>query len=278
MQDFKEVEEYLLRKYIAMEKQHVFDQIPDYLDGKLDKSEKTKFEEHTQQCADCKRELHEMKALFNVLEEDVPVPTDRLKAKFDSVLEEEKMNQGKVVRMESKVSSNWTNNMLKIAASIALLVAAFQMGSVFQQRKVNQDIAQLQDETNQMKQTAMLSLMENQSASKRIQGVNYIEEFEQPDEAIIQALASRLLYDENDNVRMTAFEALAKFTSSETVKSTFIEALEKEQNPSIQVAIIQALIQIQEKKAAEPMKKLLEKEDTQPFIKEQIRAVLPSIS
>ncbi len=261
-----------------MEKQHVFDQIPDYLDGTLDKSEKAKFEEHTQQCADCKRELHEMKALFNVLEEDAPVPTDRLKAKFDSVLEEEKMNQGKVVRMESKPSFNWTGNVLKIAAGIALLVAAFQMGSVFQQRKVDQDIAQLQDETNQMKQTAMLSLMENQSASKRIQGVNYIEEFEQPDEAIIQALASRLLYDENDNVRMTAFEALAKFTSSETVKSTFIEALEKEQNPSIQVAIIQALVQIQEKKAAEPMKKLLEKEDTQPFIKEQIRAVLPSIS
>ena len=77
---------------------------------------------------------------------------------------------------------------------------------------------------------------------------------------------------------MTAFEALVKFTSSETVKNTFIEALEQEQNPSIQVAIIQALVQIQEKKAAEPMKKLLEKEDTQPFIKDQIRAVLPSIT
>ena len=261
-----------------MEKQHVIDQIPDYLDGNLNPSEKTKFEQHVAQCAECQKELEEMKTFFNVFEEDAPVPTDRLKAKFDSVLEEEKMNQGKVVQLETKSSSNWTGNVLKIAASIALLVAAFQMGSLFQQQKVNEDIAQLRDETNHMKQTAMLSLMENQSASKRIQGVNYIEEFEQPDEAIIQALANRLLYDENDNVRMTAFEALAKFTSSEMVKNTFIEALEQEQNPSIQVAIIQALVQIQEKKAAEPMKKLLEKEDTQPFIKDQIRAVLPSIT
>lgn len=261
-----------------MEKQHVFDQIPDYLDGNLSKSEGSAFESHIQQCADCKKELEEMKSFFNVLDEDVPVPSDRLKAKFDAALEQEKMNQGKVVPLESKPSSNWTGTVLKIAASIALLVASFQMGSLFQQRKVDADIAQLQNETIQMKQTAMLSLMENQSASKRIQGVNYIEEFERPDEAIIQALSNRLLYDENDNVRMTAFEALVKFTSSETVKNTFIEALGQERNPSIQVAIIQALVQIQEKKAAEPMKKLLEKEDTQPFIKEQIKAVLPSIT
>ncbi len=261
-----------------MEKNHVFDQIPDYLDGILDKSEKAKFEQHIEQCADCKKEFEEMKTFFNILEEEVPVPTDRLQAKFESALEQEKNNQGKVVRIDANSKSHWTANVLKIAASIALLVAAFQMGSLFQQRKVNEDIAQLQNETNQMKQTAMLSLMENQSASKRIQGVNYIEEFERPDEAIIQALANRLLYDENDNVRMTAFEALAKFTSSETVKNTFIEALGQEKNPSIQVAIIQALVQIQEKKAAEPMKKLLEKEDTQPFIKDQIRAVLPSIT
>ncbi|MBO0331116.1 HEAT repeat domain-containing protein [[Muricauda] lutisoli] len=261
-----------------MEKNHVFDQIPDYLDGNLNKSAKTAFEKHVNQCADCQKEMEEMKMFFNLFEEEVPTPSNRLRAKFESALEREKSNQGKVVHMSGKKSSNWTASTLKIAASFALLVAAFQLGSLFQQRKVSDDIVQLQDEANQMKQTAMLSLMENQSASKRIQGVNYIEEFEQPDEAIIQALANRLLYDENDNVRMTAFEALANFSSSETVKNAFIEALGQEKNPSIQVAIIQALVQIQEKKAAEPMKKLLEKEDTQPFIKNQIRAVLPSIT
>ena len=261
-----------------MEKEHVFDQIPEYLDGHLSKTETAKLEKHLEQCAECQKEVEEMKILFTGFDNEVSTPTDRLRAKFEAALEQEKMQQGKVVRMESGKSSNWAGNLLKIAASIALLVTAFQMGSLFQQRKVNEDLAQLQDETHKMKQTAMLSLMENQSASKRIQGVNYIEEFEEPDEAIIQALANRFLYDENDNVRMTAFEALVKFTASETVKTTFIEALEHEKNPSIQVAIIQALVQIQEKKAAEPMKKLLEKEDTQPFIKDQIRAVLPSIS
>lgn len=261
-----------------MEKQHVFDQIPDYLDGNLSKSEASAFEKHVENCSDCQKDLEEMQAFLNVMDEKVSAPSERLKANFEAALEQEKQHQGKVVQLNPESSSNWTGNVLKIAASIALLVASFQMGSLFQQRKADADIAQLQDETKQMKQTAMLSLMENQSASKRIQGVNYIEEFEQPDEAIIQALANRLLYDENDNVRMTAFEALAKFTSSETVKNTLIEALEQEKNPSLQVAIIQTLVQIQEKKAAEPIKKLLEKDDTQPFIKDQIKAVLPSLT
>ncbi|MCB0371463.1 MAG: HEAT repeat domain-containing protein [Muricauda sp.] len=262
-----------------MENKHVLDQIPDYLDGTLDNETMKAVEDHLTNCMECQKELEEMRVLFKAFEEEkTTVPSDRLKAQFEEVLEQEKSLQGNVVHMTQDKKSSWANNILKVAASIALLVASFQMGSVFQQKKVDKEIALLKDETDHMKQTAMLSLMENQSASKRIQGVSYIEEFENPDEAIIQALANRLLNDENDNVRLTAFEALSKFTSSEKVKNVLIEALEKEKNPSIQVAIIQTLVQIQEKKAAEPMKRLLEQEDTQPFIKEQIKAVLPSIT
>ena len=65
--------------------------------------------------------------------------------------------------------------------------------------------------------------------------------------------------------------------SSETVKTAFIEALGTEKNPSIQIAIIQALVSIQEKKAIGPMQKLLEREDTQPFIKDEIKLGLPKI-
>lgn len=262
-----------------MENKHVLDQIPDYLDGTLDKETMKVVEHHLANCSECQKELEGMQVLFSAFEEEeIAVPSDRLKAQFEDALEQEKNQQGKVVHMQQDKKTSWASNLPKVAASIALLVASFQMGSVFQQKKVEKEMALLKDETKHMKQTAMLSLMENKSASKRIQGVSYIEEFESPDEAIIQALANRLLNDENDNVRLTAFEALSKFTSSEKVKNVLIEALEKEKNPSIQVAIIQTLVQIQEKKAAEPMKRLLEQEDTQPFIKEQIKAVLPSIT
>ena len=257
---------------------HVLDLIPDYLDGTLDTNTQNRVEKHLSECSQCQKELEDMKQLFNAFDsESISVPSDRLRSQFEEALEAEKASLGKVVALETNKTSSWANNLLKIAASIALLVGSFQMGSVFQQRKVDGDIALLKDETQQMRQTAMLSLMENQSASKRIQGVNYIEAFEHPDEAIIEALANRLLNDENDNVRLTAFDALSKFTSSERVKTVLIEALSREKNPSIQIGIIQVLVQIQEKKAVDPMKKLLEEEETQPFVKEQIKSALPSI-
>ncbi|MEZ4810069.1 MAG: zf-HC2 domain-containing protein [Allomuricauda sp.] len=262
-----------------MKENHVLELLPDYLDNTLSKPEKAKVEKHLESCTQCAQELEGLKILFQAFDNDtIEVPTERLRTKFEEALELEKNNRGKVVSLKSKMGKpGWASNLLKVAASIALLVASFQMGGVFEQRKSKEDMIALKNESLQMKQVTMLSLLENQSASKRIQGVNYIEEFEEPDEAIIKALANRLLHDENDNVRLTAFEALSRFTASESVKNVFIEALEKEKNPSIQIAIIQILVQIQEKKAVAPMQRLLEQEDTQPFIREQIKNGLPKI-
>lgn len=262
-----------------MKKQHVSDLLPAYLDNVLSKTEVNEVEKHLSVCPECQKELEEFKMLFGAIaDEPVSTPSNKLRANFEQALEQEKKHTTKVVSLSKENrKSSWASNLLKVAASVALLVGSFQMGSVFQQSKSNDDLALAQNESLQFKQTAMLSLMENQSASKRIQGVNYIEEFPNPDEAIVKALSNRLLYDENDNVRLNAFEALSKFTSTETVKTAFIEALGIEKNPSIQIAIIQALVQIQEKKAIGPMQKLLEKEDTQPFIKNEIKIGLPKI-
>ncbi len=262
-----------------MKKEQAIALLPDYLDNKLSKEETMELEKHLQDCEECQQELEFLKALFNAFEnEPDAVPSERLRANFEKALEAEKANDVPVVPINSeRKKSSWASNLLKVAASIALLVASFQTGRIIQLQQSNTDIAELQHESLQAKQAVMLSLMENQSASKRIQGVSYIEEFPNPDEAIVKALTNRLLYDENDNVRLNAFEALSKFTASETVKTALIAALETEKNPSIQIAIIQALVRIQEKKAIAPMQKLLEQEDTQPFIKKEIELGLPKI-
>lgn len=262
-----------------MKKQHVSDLFPEYLEEALSEKEVVAVEKHLANCTDCQKELEEFKVLFEAIaNEPVQVPSDKLRLNFEEALEVEKASIPKIISLtKENKNSSWASNMLKVAASVALLVGSFQMGSIFQQKKSNNDLVIVQNESLQLKQTAMLSLMENQSASKRIQGVNYIEEFPNPDEAIVKALTTRLLYDENDNVRLNAFEALSSFTSTETVKTAFIDALGTEKNPSIQIAIIQALVQIQEKKAIGPMQKLLEKEDTQPFIKNEIKLGLPKI-
>ncbi len=264
-----------------MEKNHISELLPEYLDKSLNKTQLQKVEAHLIACKACTKELEELRTLLNVFEdESVRVPSHSLQTNFFEQLELEKQDDSKVVSIESasiKRKNNWSNNLLKIAASVALLIGAYFLGKQQQEQKFNSEIAVLMNESLSMKQTAMLSLMGNKSASKRIQGVNFIDEFTNPDEAIVNALADRMLHDENTNVRRTAVEALSEFTTSETVKNNFIKALKIEKDPGIQITIIQVLGKIQEKKAIVPMQYLLEHEDTQPYVKEQLESVLPNI-
>lgn len=264
-----------------MKQNHVTDLLPDYLDNLLQESQKEEVEAHLKECKTCSRELEELKVLFKVFTDEKRIaPPNTIQTNFLKQLKIEKQKDPKVVTLDSEIISRkklWAGNMLKVAASIALLIGSFMLGKLQQQQRENAEMAQLVHESMNIKQTAMLSLMGNKSASKRIQGVNYIDEFTNPDEAIVSALADRMLLDENTNVRLTAANALGNFTASETVKDAFITALKTEKDPGIQVALIHTLVKIQEKKAIVPMQQLLEQEDTQPFVKEQIKSVLPSI-
>lgn len=264
-----------------MTQEQIIASIPAYLDGTLNENEVKAFELGLKDCATCRDELEGYQKLYSAFEQEQPIlPTKNLKGNFFQLIEEEKQNTVKVVSInppENSSTKSWFSSLLKVAASIAILIAAFSTGRYFQSEKSEAVIVQIKNENLQTKQTAMLSLMQNQSASKRIQGVQYIQEFENPDTAIINALADRMLHDKNTNVRLTAVEALSNFSNSEMVKTAFITALETEKNPSVQIAIIQNLVKTQERKAIEPMKKLLQEEDTQPFVKEEINQVLSEI-
>jgi len=260
---------------------HVTDSLTDYLDGLLNQEESAAIASHLKECSTCKQELAQLKELFGAFEqEDVLAPSKRVREHFLEALKSEQT---------TKVATTLENNinvlpkksgvriLLKIAAGIALLFGAFMLGRNQNERQANQSLATQEYKMLEMQQTAMISLMGNQSPSKRIQGVNLITKFKNPDEEIINALVNRLFLDKNMNVRLTAVEALSMFAKSETVKLAFIKALATEKDPSIQIAIIQNLVRIQAQNAAEPMKYLLEQEDTQPFVKEEINRVLGEI-
>lgn len=253
--------------------------LPLYLEGGLDAKEMEKVEEHLKECQACRDELVSYEKLFNSFQnEKIQAPSQDLRIKFLEALEEEKKNQGRVISMNKKFPSGLNFiSLAKIAAGFAILVGAFMMGKGYESKQAELEYALLENEVLKSKEMAMLSLMDNQSASKRIQGVNFIEAFREPDVEILNALTERMLFDENTNVRIAAVEALSNFSVSEHVKSAFITALETEKNPSVQITIIKNLVRIQEKKASEPMKKLLELEETQPFIKEEIKKGLPQI-
>lgn len=252
--------------------------IPDYLDGLLDSESKAQFEAKLSQNNELAKELEAYKKLMEAFKtEPLVAPSKNLLAGFEKMLEEEKQNQVKVVTLNSVDKKRWFHSIPRVAASIILLIGAFIAGRFMQQNENQVQLAEVETEALEYKEAALFSLLENESASKRIRGVELIKEFEKPDEQIVAALGEKMLKDENTNVRLSALEALSSFSYSDQVKDVFIEALKSEKNPSMQVAIIEMLVQLQEKKAVEPMKRLLEEEETQPFIKDQINLALPKI-
>jgi HEAT repeat protein len=84
-------------------------------------------------------------------------------------------------------------------------------------------------------------------------------------------------FDTNINVRLAAAEALAKYSDIEMVKTAFIDALSTEKDPSLQIAIIHFLVKTQEKRALDPMQKLLEQPDTPDYVKAEVNSGMSQI-
>ncbi len=244
----------------------------DYIDKQLSVPEAHDVKMHIETCTHCLGVYEETLQLMKVFEnEEQHLPGEHLRANFVKTLEEEKQLLSKhSIGLEKTSSSNFNWKLaFQIAASLLILFSGYYAGTYSTEKKASQQILSLKEETVQLKENMMLALLENRSASKRIQAVNFSEEMVQPDSKIIEALIDRMQYDSNVNVRLAAAEALSGYNNLEDVKKAFIEALSIEKNPSLQIAIIQFLVKTQEKRALAPMQKLLEQPDIPDYVKEQ---------
>ncbi|RLD84573.1 MAG: hypothetical protein DRJ10_00835 [Bacteroidetes bacterium] len=115
----------------------------------------------------------------------------------------------------------------------------------------------------------VFNLLKNESASQRIQAVNYSEELSSPDSEIIEALINTLNSDKSTNVRLAAVYSLARFKTNNKVKNAFIETLNKQDDPMIQIVIINILVEMEEVKAVDELQDLLRNKDLNEQVKKQ---------
>lgn len=248
----------------------------DFIEGSLPQEEEKGFKKHITNCKNCKKNLDDTIILlksFNNIPTQKPSP--KVSANFYKMLAEEKQLQTKVIPISKNKSINY-KTAFQIAASFLLLFSGYFFGT-YKMQNTNKEIATLINETKQLKQNMMLAMIDNRSPSKRIKAVNFTEEIEKPDTKVLNALIDRLKFDSNINVRLAAVEALSKFTKIELVKTTLINTLTTEKNPSIQIEIIQILVKIQEKRALVPMQNLLDKPETPDFVKDQITSGISNL-
>jgi PAS domain-containing protein len=243
--------------------------IIEYIEGSLSDEVQRQMEAHMKSCNSCKISHDETLVLFRDFEAvDIVTPSSELRWQFMEDLAAEKATQGKVVSLP-QVQPNYWKYAFQIAASVLLLFIGFFMGSSKSTAQASEEIVALQAETLQLKEHITLALMDNSSASKRIQAVNYSEEIHQPNTKILNALIERMNNDSNVNVRLAAAEALFNYSQVELVQDAFIKALHLEKDPSLQIAMIQFLVKAQDKRALEPFQQLLDTPETPDFVKAQ---------
>lgn len=244
----------------------------DYIEENLTKEESLEIKKHINACTTCQKEVNEMQLIFGVINKDLEeTPSENLKLNFEALLNEEK-KQAKIIPLQSK--TNWKSH-IRIAASILIVVSAFLIGKYQSSSGISQ--LSLAEQQKIKQENQVLALLENQSASQRILAVSNAEKFSENDTKIIDALINKLFNDENVNVRLAAAEALSKFSTLEKVKAALIKSLETEKTPSMQIELIQILGNIQEKRALEPMRELLENEETPNYVKQELQYNIPNL-
>jgi HEAT repeat protein len=119
-----------------------------------------------------------------------------------------------------------------------------------------------------MKQLVTLSLLQQQNASDRLQGVNWSYRVEQSDSEVLAALLTTVNHDPNVNVRLAAVDALHNFTDSPVGRRGLIQSLNKQGSPMVEIAILDQLVEMKEKDAKPAIAKLMSATDVNPEVKQ----------
>jgi hypothetical protein len=206
---------------------------------------------------------NEEKEIWNKLGEIGTPEPKNMRPDFDAMLSEFKTSQ-----KPSYTIGNWQ----KWAVAASILVAGF-IGGLFTQKAVlnpKTDVAELSNEVHELKQIMMLSMLENPAATERMKAVSYTQELQTVNDKVLDALFTTLNTDTNENVRLVTLDALVQMANNPKVREGLVASLLKQESPLMQVALADAMVELQEKKSVKSFKKILENKALNDGVKQKI--------
>ena len=255
---------------------------PDYLQGALSHDEAAQLEEHFAHCAAC----NETVTLWNtlgLLPEEQPSPA--LRARVEGMIRayREAPTARFVPARPRKFAwfgIDWARFAPMAVGFAALLIAVGYfagrsgIGTPPADNKStansNAQLANVQDQLNNMRQLVILSMLQQQSASERLQGVSYTSQDPQLDPKIVGALLRTLRSDSSVDVRIAALNALSRTSAQQPqIRQGLIDALQPQQSPLVQVALIDQLVELHDKSAVDQIQKMRQEPNVNPAVKER---------
>lgn len=135
-------------------------------------------------------------------------------------------------------------------------------------------VQQLAAEVHDLRETMLISLLDDASAAERLRAVNISMEIHSPHDHVIFALIQTLHFDPNINVRVAAVDALVHHGSHPMVREELVRSITRQPSPMVQIALADAMIALQEPRAAREFQKLLEEEEMEEPVRNKIEKTL----
>jgi anti-sigma factor RsiW len=252
--------------------------LPDYLQGRLNSEQTAEVEKHLVGCAACGEEAALWQKLAQLPEEQ---PSNALEARFKAMLEsyqEGRWEKTSLVVEQSKSPvpmlwglGNWRQlPAAGIVWACLFLACGYFIGKHSDRETNAPKIEALQQEVEGMRQTVALSMLQQQSASQRLEGVSWSTRLPDPDAKVLGALQHTLQFDNSVDVRLAALDALSRYAGRPEVRSELVDALQTRQSPLVQVALIDLLVDLHDKGAIQQFKKFQQDPMVNPTVKKRV--------
>ncbi len=266
-----------------MDKKTFESKVIDFLSDRMDEKEKREFERIVSDHPKYQKEFKELNETWGYVDNmETHEPSEKMDAQFFEMLHKATEKDKK----SNERSENWLSKVLsafwkpQIAYGILLLAIGLGAGYFI---KTDTSTAPMKTtivsnpETQEVREKLVLTLLEQPSANKRLQGVNEANKIAKVDEKVIKALLQTLNNDPNVNVRLAAIESLTNYLDNPIVREGLVQSIVKQDSPIVQVTLANLMVALQEKKSIEPFRTLMRTKELNESVKEKLETSIKSI-
>jgi predicted anti-sigma-YlaC factor YlaD len=238
---------------------------------------------HREGCAACREAAAEFSALWSDLSA-MPhlMPSPALRARFYAILEGEQRavasraaateiapagrraapSAGLGASFSEWLSRWWPRRpAIQFAVAAACLVLGIFGGNLLSDRAARDaEITRLQQEVASTRQMVALSLLQQPTASGRLQGVDWTYRVGTGNVEISTALLRTLDEDSSIHVRLAAADALRQYLAAPEVRQGLVATLPRQSSPLVQIAVIDLLVASRDRESAGALQKLVDDE------------------
>ncbi|MGB6597357.1 MAG: zf-HC2 domain-containing protein [Candidatus Acidiferrum sp.] len=251
--------------------------LPDYLQGGLKAGQDELVEKHLAECADCREDVAIWKKLSLLPVEE---PSAESRERFEAMLHAYQTGRNDKAAAELRPEKrggvwSWLRSPVgAVVWSAALLVLGVFAGNYLGNRSVHSntdkdEIVAMHSELTNMRQLVVLSMLQEQSASERLQGVSYSQREERLDPQVLAALVHTLRYDNSVDVRLAALDALSRHSGQPQVHKGVVDALQEQQSPLVQVALIDQMLEWRDPEAAQQLRNFAQTPNLNPTVRQR---------